>query len=248
MEIKRGDIYIATLEDGIGSEQNGTRPVLVIQKDIGNLYSPTTIVAALTSKNTKKPLPTHIVLPKERSGFSEDSLVMLEQIHTIDKTRLKRFVRHVDESFLSTVNEAIKCSIGLVTETKKPLSYRSNLHKKFFENQVKNNPCICTNQYLSALYLITADSDLWRRVKDQVAEQEINLREFDRKDLSILGYVLLDVASDLLYGTKKLAIKDMSDTYLFFDKTFLLVMEAVRISRFGYKVLDFIESKQEDKT
>ena len=247
MDIKRGDVYFAKLDDGIGSEQNGTRPVLVIQNDIGNRYSPTIIVASMTTSTTKKPLPTHVVLPSEKSGLPETSLVMLEQIYTIDKVRLEHFVCHLDEGFLSLVNQAIKCSVGGVTENEKPLSYRSNLHKKIFENQVKNNPCICSNQYLATLYLITADSDLWRRVKDKVSNQEIRMREIDRREISILGYVLLDVAADFLYGTSNLSIQDLSDAYLFYDRTFLLVMEAIRICRYGYKVLDFIERKQEEK-
>lgn len=245
MEIKRGDVYIAKLNDGIGSEQKGTRPVLVIQNDIGNHYSPTTIVASVTSRSTKKPLPTHIAMPKELTGFSEDSLVMLEQIHTIDKTRLLSFVCHMDDAFISSINKAIRCSIGLATESSKPLFFRSGLHKKFFENQVKSNPCVCSNQYLAALYLITADSVLWRRMRDRVSERKIELLEVNKRDLPILAYVLLEVASDLLYDTKKLSITDMSDTYLFFDKTFLLVMEAVRIARFGYKALDFMDKVQE---
>lgn len=245
MAIKRGDIYFAKLEDGIGSEQNGERPVLVIQNDIGNRYSPTTIVASITTSTTKKPMPTHVELPNEKSGLPENSIVMLEQIHTIDKVRLERFVCHLGDEFSYSVNKAIRCSLESISGGKKTLCFRSSLHRMLYVNQVKNNSCTCSNQYLSALYLLTADMELWRRVKENVTEKEINLREVDVREISILGYVLLNIASDILYGTSHFALKDMSDTYLFYDRTFLLVIEALRICRYGYETFDFIEKKQE---
>ena len=241
MEIKKGDIYFAKLEDGVGSEQTGERPVLIIQNDIGNLYSPTTIVAAITTSKSKKALPTHVELPSDKTELPENSIVMLEQIYTIDKVRLKRFVCHLNEDYICSVNNAIRCSIGLDTGNKTVLCFRSNLHKKIFMNQLKNAHNRCSNQYLAALYLMTADSDLWMKVKDKVTDQEIRLHEVDMRGISALGYVLIDVASDLLYDTSNISIRDMSDTFLFFNRTFLIIMEAIRISRYGYEALDFTE-------
>jgi len=86
---------------------------------------------------------------------------------------------------------------------------------------------------------MTADSDLWIKVKDKVTDQEIRLHEVDMRGISALGYVLIDIASDLLYGTSNISIRDMSDTFLFFNRTFLIIMEAIRISRYGYTALDF---------
>jgi mRNA interferase MazF len=114
MSIKRGDIFYAELNPVVGSEQGGTRPVLVIQNDIGNQYSPTTIVAAITSQLEKAKLPTHVELVREKCGLEKNSVVLLEQIRTIDKQRLKEKVSSLEEDLMSKVNEALEISIGLV--------------------------------------------------------------------------------------------------------------------------------------
>lgn len=111
--MKRGDIFYADLSPVIGSEQGGIRPVLVIQNDIGNKYSPTVIVAAVTSKINKAKLPTHIELDAKVYGLSRDSVVMMEQIRTIDKRRLKEKTGHLDASAMSRVDEALDVSLGL---------------------------------------------------------------------------------------------------------------------------------------
>lgn len=113
MKITRGDIYYTYLDDGIGSEQSGYRPVLVVQNDRGNKHSPTVIIAAITSNTTKKPLPTHVHLPKESSGLPEDSIILLEQLRTIDKTRLLSFVCHIDDELIPKIDEAAMCSLGI---------------------------------------------------------------------------------------------------------------------------------------
>lgn len=114
MSIKRGDIFYAELNPVVGSEQGGTRPVLVIQNDIGNQYSPTTIVAAITSQLEKAKLPTHVELAREKCGLEKNSVVLLEQIRTIDKQRLKEKISSLEEDLMSKVNEALEISIGLV--------------------------------------------------------------------------------------------------------------------------------------
>ncbi len=114
MDVTRGDVYYADLNPVIGSEQGGVRPVLVIQNDIGNRYSPTVIVAAITSKIEKAKLPTHIEIPADRSNLNRDSVILLEQIRTIDKKRLKRKVTHLNADILEKVDEAIEISLGLI--------------------------------------------------------------------------------------------------------------------------------------
>ena len=111
--LKRGDVYYADLRPVIGSEQGGVRPVLIIQNDMGNKYSPTVICAAITSKLTKNKLPTHIELECEKYEMVKDSVILLEQLRTIDKKRLKDKVCHLDETIMEKVNAALKISLEL---------------------------------------------------------------------------------------------------------------------------------------
>ncbi len=111
--VKRGDIYYADLSPVIGSEQGGVRPVLIIQNDVGNKYSPTVIAAAITSQINKAKLPTHIEISAEEYGLTKDSVILLEQIRTIDKRRLREKIGHLDETLMEQVNEAINISFGL---------------------------------------------------------------------------------------------------------------------------------------
>jgi mRNA interferase MazF len=113
MNIKRGDIYYADLSPVIGSEQGGLRPVLIVQNDIGNRYSPTVIAAAITSKVSKTKLPTHIEVFADKYGLARDSVILLEQIRTIDKKRLKEKMGHLDDDVMNRVNDAITVSFGL---------------------------------------------------------------------------------------------------------------------------------------
>ena len=113
MSVKRGDIYYADLSPVVGSEQGGLRPVLIIQNDVGNRYSPTVIAAAITSRMSKTRLPTHIDIYAERVGLAKDSVILLEQIRTLDKRRLKERIGHLDESMMQDVNSAIAVSFGL---------------------------------------------------------------------------------------------------------------------------------------
>ena len=114
MIIKRGDMYYADLSPVIGSEQGGIRPVLIIQNNIGNKYSPTVIAAAITSQTNKNRLPTHIKLSSQTSGLMKNSVVLTEQIRTIDKSRLMEKIGQVDEAVMSQVNSALGISFGLV--------------------------------------------------------------------------------------------------------------------------------------
>lgn len=114
MMIRRGDIFYADLSPVVGSEQGGTRPVLIIQNDIGNQYSPTTIVAAITSQIDKPRLPTHVAMPVVQGGLDRDSVILLEQIRTIDKSRLMEKVTALDSEMMARVNQAVEISLGLV--------------------------------------------------------------------------------------------------------------------------------------
>lgn len=111
--IHRGDIFYADLSPVVGSEQGGLRPVLIIQNDVGNKYSPTVIAAAITSRMGKTRLPTHIDIYAEKAGLAKDSVILLEQIRTLDKRRLKEKMGHLDENMMNEVNTAIAVSFGL---------------------------------------------------------------------------------------------------------------------------------------
>jgi len=111
--VKRGDIYYADLSPVVGSEQGGIRPVLVIQNDIGNKYSPTVIAAAITSQINKAKMPTHIELAAKDYGLNKDSVILLEQIRTIDKRRLREKIGRIDDRLMASVNNALSISFGL---------------------------------------------------------------------------------------------------------------------------------------
>jgi len=111
--VMRGEIYFAELNPVQGSEQGGTRPVLIIQNDVGNAYSPTTIVMPITSKIAKAKLPTHVELSSAQSGLARDSVILAEQIRTIDKSRLKKKVAVLDNQSMGVVGAAMAISIGL---------------------------------------------------------------------------------------------------------------------------------------
>ena len=106
LNVKRGDIFYADLSPVVGSEQGGIRPVIIIQNDIGNRYSPTVIVAAITSQINKAKLPTHVEISSEEYGLNRDSVVLLEQIRTLDKKRLKEKIGHMTEDDMKKVNKS----------------------------------------------------------------------------------------------------------------------------------------------
>ena len=113
MLVKRGEIYYADLSPVVGSEQGGVRPVLIVQNDTGNRHSPTIIAAAITSRTGKAKLPTHIELPGQSSGLPRDSIILLEQIRTLDKKRLREKMGELDSDAMSQVNNALSVSFGL---------------------------------------------------------------------------------------------------------------------------------------
>jgi mRNA interferase MazF len=113
LNIKRGDIFYADLSPVVGSEQGGIRPVLIVQNDVGNKYSPTVIAAAITSQQFKSKMPTHINVNASVCGLSKDSVVLLEQIRTLDKKRLREKMGNLPETDMSRINDALSVSVGL---------------------------------------------------------------------------------------------------------------------------------------
>ncbi len=115
MIVKRGDVFFADLSPVVGSEQGGIRPVLILQNDIGNRFSPTVIVAAITAQIQKAKLPTHVEIEANTYGFERDSVILLEQIRTIDKQRLTDKITNLDEELMHKVNESLQISLGLIS-------------------------------------------------------------------------------------------------------------------------------------
>ena len=113
MTVKRGDIFYADLSPVVGSEQGGIRPVLIVQNDVGNKYSPTVIAAAITSQRDKTKLPTHIQVNADESGLTKDSIVLLEQVRTIDKKRLMEKMGRLNDTQMTRINQALSVSFGL---------------------------------------------------------------------------------------------------------------------------------------
>ena len=113
MIVKRGDLFYADLSPVVGSEQGGVRPVRVVQNDVGNKYSPTVIAAAVTSQINKAKMPTHIEISAETYGLAKDSVILLEQIRTIDKRRLREKIGHIDDELMPRINEALSVSFAL---------------------------------------------------------------------------------------------------------------------------------------
>lgn len=118
MTVKRGDVFYADLRPVIGSEQGGIRPVVIIQNDIGNRYSPTVICAAITSKMNKAKMPTHIEIAAGEYSLAKDSVILLEQVRTIDKKRLKERICHLQNDTMERIDTALKVSLGLMESTR----------------------------------------------------------------------------------------------------------------------------------
>ena len=142
MTVKRGDIYYADLSPVVGSEQGGLRPVLIIQNDVGNKYGPTVIAAAITSRMGKTKLPTHIDIYADKAGLAKDSVILLEQIRTLDKRRLREKMGHLDDKVMKQVNEAITISFGL---TQMPQSAPPNVPHTGTDNERRYAAAAATN-------------------------------------------------------------------------------------------------------
>ncbi len=140
--VKRGDIFYADLSPVVGSEQGGLRPVLIIQNDIGNRYSPTVIAAAITSRMSKTHLPTHIDIYADKVGLAKDSVILLEQIRTLDKRRLKEKMGHLEPAVMNQVNTAIAISFGLgdPTQDAAARAVMQATHERFAASRGEESP------------------------------------------------------------------------------------------------------------
>ena len=120
--VKRGDVFYADLSPVVGSEQGGVRPVLIVQNDVGNKFSPTVIAAAITSQRFKTSLPTHIQVNADGCGLAKDSIVLLEQVRTIDKRRLKEKMGNLNEKEMNRIDKALSVSLGIVSIPSSPIA------------------------------------------------------------------------------------------------------------------------------
>lgn len=182
-QILRGDIYYADLNPVVGSEQGGVRPVLVVQNDIGNLYSPTVIIAAITTKDLKAEIPTHISVAGTENGLKKDSMVLLEQVRTIDRTRLQKYIGHLGIRSMNRVNNALTISLGLHFLRKE---------RKSWMDREKRGWIYCrTNK--------TENSELHLEL------QEKKLREYAKQNGITVTGVSMDVCSGLAFERKGLS-------------------------------------------
>lgn len=236
--IKRGDVYYADFGMPLGSEQQGLRPVVVLQNDIGNENSPTTIVAAVTSKN-KKELPTHVHITETESSLAKDSIVMLEQIRTIDKDRLEKKICHINDEKMEQIDDAVLCSLGIYKTTREEntMYYRNETHKRIYEEQITRNPCKCSNEYLSAIYLLTSNKKLWDETKYKICKKEIDFRKIRPDNFSVTSYTLFSIAEDIYSGTAHIVLNDVGDKYVISEQIFDLIITAIYICRKGYKFI-----------
>jgi mRNA interferase MazF len=226
--MKKGEIYYANLLPSIGSEQQGTRPVLIIQNDVGNEHSNTVIVAMITGK-AKKPLPTHVLLNNIECGLPENSVVMLEQIQTLDKQRLGSFVGYVSADVMNRIDKAALCSLGITSAAS--MFFRNEIHKKVFQKQMSKLQGKTSNQYLAAIYLLCADKKLWDYARYTVGAQSIDFNQLEHISLSPHGYTLFRIAQDIYIGTTHVKINELCNRYIVTDDILKLIKTAVNIGR-----------------
>lgn len=226
--MKKGEIYYANLLPSIGSEQQGTRPVLIIQNDVGNEHSNTVIVAMITGK-AKKPLPTHVLINNIECGLPENSVVMLEQIQTLDKQRLGTFIGRVSADVMNRIDKAALCSLGITSAAS--MFFRNEIHKKVFQKQMSKLKGKPSNQYLAAIYLLCADKTLWDYAKYVISENIIDFKRLEYTSLSPRGYTLFRIAQDIYTGTTHIKIIELCNRYIIQDELFYLITMSLNISR-----------------
>lgn len=226
--MKKGEIYYANLLPSIGSEQQGTRPVLIIQNDVGNEHSNTVIVAMITGK-AKKSLPTHVSINNTECGLPENSVVMLEQIQTLDKQRLGTFIGRVSADVMNRIDKAALCSLGITSAAS--MFFRNEIHKKVFQKQMSKLQGKPSNQYLAAIYLLCADKKLWDFARYTVGAQSIDFNQLEHISLSPHGYTLFRIAQDIYTGTTHIKINELCNRYIVTDDILKLIEAAVNIGR-----------------
>lgn len=226
--MKKGEIYYANLLPSIGSEQQGTRPVLIIQNDVGNEHSNTVIVAMITGK-AKKPLPTHVSINNTECGLPENSVVMLEQIQTLDKQRLGTFIGRVSADVMNRIDKAALCSLGITSAAS--MFFRNEIHKKVFQKQMSKLQGKPSNLYIAATYLLCADKTLWDYARYTVGAQSIDFNQLEHISLSPHGYTIVRIAQDIYTGTTHIKINELCNRYVVADDILKLIKTAVHIGR-----------------
>ena len=178
---KRGDIFYADFGEGIGSEQGGIRPVVIVQNNVGNKFSPTLIVSPLTSKMTKAKLPTHVMIRVSESGLPKDSVALTEQVRVLDKSRIKSYVNSLPEDILDELDEALEVSVGLTK--------RSELKAKQLTSEIK----IIDILIEKCMKLFGGNIN---SIKEELKEREIKVNELETycktKRLNINNYYSID--------------------------------------------------------
>lgn len=222
--MKKGEIYYANLLPSIGSEQQGTRPVLIIQNDVGNEHSNTVIVAMITGK-AKKPLPTHVSINNIECGLPENSVVMLEQIQTLDKQRLGTFIGRVSADVMNRIDKAVLCSLGITSAVS--VFFRNEMHKKVFQKQMSKLQGKPPNLYVAAIYLLCADKTLWDSAKYVIGTRTIDFARLEHIPLSPHGYMLFRIAQDIYIGTTHIGMKDLCDRYIVTNELIQLITTSI---------------------
>ena len=223
-QIKRGEIYYAALDPVVGSEQGGIRPVVILQNDMGNRHSPTVIVAAITSQLDKHPLPTHVDLTAP--FLEKDSVVLLEQMQTIDKSRLQRYVGTILPERMRAIERATEISLGLSS-----VRFRGQVHREIFEKAVERLPRDPSGRMAVALYLLTADNLLWKASRSAIENNHIYFERIRLETATTDGYVLFNAAKGIYTGESGLTLGDLANRGTVSDIAWMLIQNAVRIKR-----------------
>lgn len=227
-QIKRGEIYYADLNPAIGSEQGGVRPVVILQNEMGNRHSPTVIVAAITSQLDKHPLPTHVGLTE--SFLERDSVVLLEQLQTIDKNRLQKYVGTLLPERMRAIERAVEISLGFSS-----IHFRGQVHKEIFEKAVERLPREPSGRMTAALYLLTADNLLWKATRSAIENNHIHFGRIHFENATTDGYVLFNAAKGIYMGESGLTLGDLANRGTVSDTAWRLIQNAISLSRNGGK-------------
>jgi hypothetical protein len=177
----------------------------------------------------KKALPTHVSINNTECGLPENSVVMLEQIQTLDKQRLGTFIGRVSADVMNKIDKAALCSLGITSAAS--MFFRNEIHKKVFQKQMsklKGNP---SNQYVAAIYLLCADKTLWDFAKHIVGENKIDFKRLEDASLSPRGYTLFRIAQDIYTGTTHVKINELCNRYVVTADIFKLITTAIWLGR-----------------
>ena len=177
----------------------------------------------------KKPLPTHVSINNTECGLPENSVVMLEQIQTLDKQRLGTFIGCVSADVMNRIDKAALCSLGITSAAS--MFFRNEIHKKVFREQMSKLKGKPSNLYIAATYLLCADKTLWDYARYTVGAQSIDFNQLEHISLSPHGYTLFRIAQDIYTGTTHIKINELCNRYVVTDDILKLIKTAVNIGR-----------------